>query len=539
MTQHMTGAQATVAQLAAEGVRVVFGIPGVHTLPICDALLDAPQLRFIHGRHEQGIAFMANGYARASNEIAVSLVITGPGVTNSLTPLADAYLDSVPMVLIAAAVDRSKAGRGAFHELKDQGAVLAGVCKWSARVDAVSEIPGVIREAFRQAYGGRPGPTAVEIPVDLQTESGLAEACVPPPRARSGADPEPVRQAVGRLAAARAPVLFVGRGAAISGAGEEVIRLAERLGAPCYTTPLAKGVVPEDHPLCLSWGGVRGGLVREFLEQADLVLVVGSSLDEADGSRYGFALAGKLIQVDADPATIGRIYPVEVGLAGDAQAVLAQLLDALGPEVSPGATSRAALASARIADKREQTSAEVQSQPMWQYMDAIERALPRDGFVANDGSRVNSWANAYLRRSLPNTYAVTRNTAALGFAWPAAVGAKVAAPDRPSLAIVGDGGFLFTSFTLATAVQQRLGAVAVVFDDQCYGTIANLQNRQYGRAMGAALVNPDFVRLAQAFGAHGRHVETPEQLYETLLSAWGSDLPTVIEVPLDANVGFA
>jgi acetolactate synthase-1/2/3 large subunit len=176
---------------------------------------------------------------------------------------------------------------------------------------------------------------------------------------------------------------------------------------------------------------------------------------------------------------------------------------------------------------------------MWQYIDAIERALPRDAFVANDGSRVNSWANAYLRRYLPNTYAVTRNTAALGFSWPAAVGAKVAYPEREALAIVGDGGFLFTSFTLATAVQQRLGAVAVVFNDHGYGTISTIQNRQYGRAMGAALVNPDFVRLAESFGAHGQRVETPEQLHDALLAARGRDLPTVIEAPLERGVGFA
>jgi thiamine pyrophosphate-dependent acetolactate synthase large subunit-like protein len=535
MSERMTGAQATVAQLAAEGVRVVFGIPGVHTLPICDALLDAPQLRFIHGRHEQGIAFMANGYARASGEIAVSLVITGPGVTNSLTPLADAYQDSVPMVLIAAAVDRARAGKGAFHGLKDQSAVLAGVCKWSARVDAVADIPAVIREAFRQATTGRPGPTAVEIPVDLQTDSCPAEVCPPEPAARSGADPELVREAVRQLSAARAPVLFVGRGAVLSGASDEIVRLAERLGAPCYTTPLAKGVMPEDHSLCLSWGGVRGGLVREFLQEADLVLVVGSSLDEADGSRYGFSFEGKLIQVDAEPAMIGRIYPVEVGLVGDARAVLAQLAAELGA----GSVSRSDV-STRIAAKRAETLAGVQSQAMWQYMDAIERALPRDAFVANDGSRVNSWATAYLRRFLLNTYAVTRNTAALGFAWPAAVGARVAAPHgREALAIMGDGGFLFTSFSLATAVQHRIGAVAVVFNDESYGTIAYIQNRQYGRAMGAALRNPDFVRLAECFGAHGHRAETPEQLYETLRAAWGRDLPTVIEVPLDPSIGFA
>ncbi len=184
MSEQMTGAQAAVAQLLAEGVDTVLGIPGVHNLPICDALLDHPQLRFLHGRHEQGIAFMANGYARANNRIAVSLVITGPGVTNSLTPLADAYLDSVPMVLIAASVEPERAGKGAFHELRDQTGVLRAVTKWTALAGSVEEVPEAIHAAFVEAYGGRPGPTAVEIPLSVQRASGQVDVhpAARPPR---------------------------------------------------------------------------------------------------------------------------------------------------------------------------------------------------------------------------------------------------------------------------------------------------------------------------------------------------------------------
>ena len=220
---------------------------------------------------------------------------------------------------------------------------------------------------------------------------------------------------------------------------------------------------------------------------------------------------------------------------GDARTVLGQLLDGLTGQEARPATNVAA----RIAEQRAKMLSEVQSLRMWQYIDAIERALPHDGFVANDGSRVNSWANSFLRRSLPLTYAVTRNTAALGFAWPAAVGAKLAHPQRASMAIVGDGGFLFTSFALGTAVQHRIGAVAVVFNDASYGTIARIQQRQYGREVGAVLQNPDFVRLTEAFGAYGQHVETPEQLYKALCAAWDREGPTVVEVPLAADVGFA
>ncbi len=321
MSSCMSGAQAAIAQIAAEGASVILGIPGVHTLSLCDAVLDHPELRFIHGRHEQGIAFMANGYARASGEVAVILVITGPGVTNSLTPLADAYLDSVPMVLVASQVARERRGRGAFHELKDQSGALSAVCKWSTCVERMEAIPEAIRTAFRQAYDGRPGPTAVEIPVDVQAQQGWADVYPSTRPARRLAPSGAVREAAHMLAQAASPLVFVGRGAVLSGCGEELVRLIERLDAPCFTTPLARGIVPGDHPLNASWGGARYGGVRAFLQEADVVLVVGSSLDEAAAGWSGFN-ADKLIQIDTSAEVIGRTYPVAVGLVGDAGAVL-------------------------------------------------------------------------------------------------------------------------------------------------------------------------------------------------------------------------
>jgi acetolactate synthase-1/2/3 large subunit len=533
MSSYMTGAQATIAQIAAEGVQFVFGIPGVHTLPLCDALFEYPQLQFIHGRHEQGVAFMANGYARASGKVAVSLVITGPGVTNSLTPLADAYLDSVPTVLVASQVARERRGRGAFHELKDQAGVLASVCKWSACVERVEAVPDTIREAFVRAYGGRPGPTAVEIPVDVQTQQGWVDIHPSTRPGRRSALPDAVREAASKLAQATSRLVFVGRGAAISGCGAELLRLIERLDAPCVTTPLAKGVIPADHPLNASWGGSRRGAIREFLQDADVVLVVGSSLDEADAAWSGFA-AEALIQIDACPEVIGRTYPVSVGLVGDAKAVLGQLLAELGD--APASDPVASSVAARVAEGQRLALEEARDKPYWPYVDAIQRALPRDAIVTNDGSQVNYRGTIpYLQRDLPNAFHVTRMTAALGFALPAALGCKVACPERPVVAIAGDGGFLFTVFSLATAVQHRLNVVTVVFNNEAYGAIRRMQAERYGREIGAALRNPDFVQLAHAYGAQGLRVETPTQLYNTLTTAWGHDVPTVIEVCIERS----
>jgi thiamine pyrophosphate-dependent acetolactate synthase large subunit-like protein len=529
MSSHMSGAQATIAQVVAEGTEIIFGIPGVHTLPLCDAVLEHPQLQFIHGRHEQGIAFMANGYARASCRVAVSLVITGPGVTNSLTPLADAYLDSVPMVLIASQIARDRRGRGAFHELKDQTGALASVCKWNTCVERVEAIPDAIRAAFREAYGGRPGPTAVEIPVDVQAQHGWVDihpATRPGPRQ---APPDAVREAAHTLARATSPLVFVGRGAGISRCSDELVQLIERLDAPCFTTPLAKGVVPVNHPLNISWGGRRYGAIHEFLQAADVVLVVGSSLDEADAAWYDFA-AETLIQIDTSPEVIGRTYPVSVGLVGDARAVLEQLL----AELSSANLVPASSAAEEVAKQQRTTRDKARDIPYWPYIDAIQRALPRGVIITSDGSQANYRGTVpFLQCDTPNSFQVTRMAAALGFALPAALGCKIACPDRPVVAIVGDGGFLFTVFSLSTAVQQGLAVVVIVFNNDAYGIIRRLQTERHGREVGAELRNPNFVQLAQAYGARGIRARTPDRLYEALTTAWQHDAPTVIEVPVE------
>jgi acetolactate synthase-1/2/3 large subunit len=527
----MTGAQATIAQLKAEGVEIVLGIPGIHNMYLCDAVLDYPELRFISGRHEQGITFMANGYARASGRIAVPLVITGPGVTNSLTPLADASVDSVPMVLVASQTDTSRLGKGAFHELKDQTALLSQVTKWNVRVDAVEEISEAINTAFAQAYEGRPGPTAVEVPLNVQQQRGPVELCPAARRRPTPADAKAVQLAAQKLAQAQAPVIYVGSGAASSGCTEQLVQLMDRLQAPCCVTALAKGVVPDDHPLNMGWWGEPEGVALEFLQEADVALVIGSSLDEAGTRAWTMPLPEELIQIDTSPDVMDRHYPVSVPLVGDARLVLTQLLQVLEGDNKIELPSRPSPIG-RIGVGKRRVLAEAQQKLGWQYADAVERALPADAFVTNDASRTNGWMIRYLNRYQPRTLNITANMAALGYAFPAAIGAKLAYPDRQAVAVMGDGGFLFTVYSLATAVKHRLNVVVIVFDNHSYGTIAWSQMQEFGREIGAELCNPDFAQMAQSFGAAGVRAVDPDQLYEALLEARDRDRPTVIHVPL-------
>jgi thiamine pyrophosphate-dependent acetolactate synthase large subunit-like protein len=320
----------------------------------------------------------------------------------------------------------------------------------------------------------------------------------------------------------------------LSECSAELIQLIENLNAPCFTTALAKGTIPDGHPLSLSWGGVQYGQGSQFLEEADVVLVVGSSLDEADTERLGLTFPETLIQIDTYSDVIGRKYPVSVGLVGDAKAVLNQLLAELANYDKAARSSPAV----RIAEHKQHALGRVQHKLAWQFVDAIQQPLPKDAFVTNDASRTNGWVLSFLQRHFPNTISITRNLAALGYAFPAAVGAKLAYPERKAVAVVGDGGFLFTIFTLATAVQHRINAVAIVFNDQSYGTIRRIQTQRFGRTIGVGLHGPDYVKLAEACGVAGARTENPDHLYDALMTAWQRDVPTVIDVPLDESIDY-
>ncbi|MEK8021291.1 MAG: thiamine pyrophosphate-binding protein [Candidatus Parabeggiatoa sp.] len=529
MSEYMTGAQAAIAQLVAEWVTDILSIPGEHNLFLCDAVLDYPQLRLLTSRHEQGLAYMSNGYARVSHKIAVPIVISGPGVTNSLTALGDAYQDSVPMVLIATQAPLAQLGKGAFHEIKDQSGVLVSMVKWHTRVESVEEIPNAIRHAFIQAYTGRPGPTAIEIPLDIQSKKAQVDIY---PSVRPSpllADKAKVREASYLLAHATMPMIYVGRGAVISGCADELRKLVESFNIPCFNTALAKGILPEDHPLNLSWGGCKYGLIREMIQKADVVLVIGSSLDDSDATRFSLQFPKKLIQIDTNQENVGRYYPVHLDLMGDAKQVLTQLLSELNQYDKPDRSST----NNAIGEYKAQGIKEKQPTLAWQFISAIQKAISKETIVFGDPSWVNGWTVYFLDRHLPNTFHCPRNFCGLGFSFSAALGAKVAFPERQILSLIGDGGFLFSNAELATAVQYQLNIVTIIFNDQGYGSIKRRQEKGFGRTIGVDLPAPDFVKMAEAFGAIGVRAETPEQLYSLLKQAWEYKRPTIIEVPLD------
>ncbi len=528
--QEMTGGQAVVAALRAEGIDTVFGIVGTHNHPIFDALYDCPELRLVVPRHEQGAAYMADGYARASGRVAACITVPGPGVTNALSGVGQAYSDSSPLVLVAGQIPSDRLDRNVedFHELRDSLEVAAAVTGFAARTTRVTDIPATVQRAVRATRSGRPRPAYVEVPVDVL--GGRGEAALLPPQelARPAAAPEAVARAAELLLRAARPILFAGGGAVSAGACAELLELAERLQAPVLTSLQAKGAVPDDHPLGLGDGWGRLPLVPPLLRQADAALVVGSRFDLVTDAHEGRDFPETLIQVDIDPRVIGRHRPATVGLVGDAREVLRQLLAALRQQP---ARPRCWLDTTRFkADKRRYL--EERAGPVLQVLDAVRAAVPRDGIIANDLTLVSYWAMVALETYQPRTYLHPGGYGVLGFALPAAIGARITQPERPVVALCGDGGFLYTCAELAVAAQERLDLVVVVFNDGAYGALQVLQDRKLGgRRIGVDIAGPDYAALAQALGARGTRLASADQLADALREALGQPGPTLLEVP--------
>jgi len=521
----LKGAQILVNALEDAGVEVIFGIPGSFNLPLFDALYDS-SIRVVTARHEGGAAFMADGYARATGRVGVCLTVTGPGITNAYTPLGEAYLDSSPILLIS---DRPMGmfgpERGGFHALRRPHEVMASVTGWSHCLSHAEEIPAIVAEALDHAIGGRPRPVYLEVPVEVQGQPASYEGLSLKPRRRPAADQADVERAATLLRESRRPLILAGGGVTIAAAGPALQQLAECLGAAVMTTIQGKGVMPDDHPLCLGDGWAASLVGAEFVSQADLTLAVGTRFGPLTSGHWQLPFPRPLIHADIDPTEVGAYYKTDVELVGDAKTVLGQLSEALGglsprePWLSPQAKA------ARLDGIRARVP------EVAQMLDDLRTVLPPETICFHDLCGVSYWASGLFPVSQPRLFHTPLSFGPLGFALPASLGAKVALPNRPVVTFVGDGGFLFTVQELATAVQYRLPVVTVVFDDGGFGALKVDQDLHYGgRRIAVDLVNPDFVALAEAFGATGVRVDGLTGVASAVGSALDSDGPAVIVV---------
>jgi thiamine pyrophosphate-dependent acetolactate synthase large subunit-like protein len=529
----LTGGQAVIATLRAHGVDTIFGIPGVHTLPLYDALFDAPEIRHVLARHEQGAGFMADGYARTSGKAGVVSVITGPGVTNVATPMADAYADGIPLLVIASSLPRASRGRrrGELHEVKDQTGVMESLAGWTRVVESIEEIPEAIRDAFRALALGRPHGAYVEIPLDLLALAADLEIPAPAAVALPQAPSTEIAAIARLLREARRPLMVAGSGITMSGANEQLLWLAELLGAPVLLDSKSRDALPTGHPLVLTMSGyAHTRELRSVIAESDVALVIDSRFGAGRPGIDRLLLPPTIIQIDREPGEIGRLFPAAPGIVADARLALDMLLEALRDDVGEHESRVEEVARAKQALDERVRQAYGDNVA---YLEAVRDAVPRDGIIVADMTKLGYASSEWLPLYKPRTYIHPAELCSIGCGLPLAIGAKVAAPDRPVVALCGDGGFLLNVGELATLAQEQAGVTIVIFNDATYTAVKAQQQRRYnGRYIATDLLAPDYVALARAFGLRARRAATPEELRETLAEAMQSSGSTLIEVPL-------
>lgn len=522
-----TGGTLVAEALESLGAEVAFGVPGVHALAIWEGLRES-SVRTVGLRTELNAGFAADGFARTSGRPAVLLLSTGPGALISLGALMEAASAHVPVVAVASQIpsDLLGAGRGYLHELHDQLASFAPVVKWAARAAGQEEIPELLAEAWRRALTPPSGPVFVEIPVDYLG----GETSAPPP---DGLDCNPVDlplpggnllDEAGRLLSeAERPVVWAGGGVLRSGAWDELDDLARRLDAPVVTTYMGKGAFPADDPL-FAGSGCDERAFQDLVGAADVLLCAGTELGAETTGQYELALGGRLIQIDAAPERIGATYPA-LGLVGDARAVLRELGERIEGRGAGGA-KRARAARERVAEGLAAQGHELERG----LLEAVRAALPEDGVGAWDMTILGYWAAAHFPVSAPRRFLYPLGSGTLGYAWPAALGASLAAPGTPILGVVGDGGFLYGVQELASAAQHGLDATLLVVDDGGYGILREYQRDSFAVTTAVDLEQPDFVAAARAFGIRAESAD-PDTIGDALAAALAHDGPALVHLP--------
>ena len=537
------------------GVEVIFGLCGHTVIAFLDALSKS-KIRFISTRHEQVAAHAADGYARASGKVGVLMTHLGPGLTNAATGVANAALDSIPMVVIAGDVPSYYYGRHPHQEVNvhqdaDQFQIFRPFCKRVYRVDNVRDLPRIVERAFHLAQSGRPGPVLVDVPMDVFSADLDVDAfaTTPPEIAKSGLDPATAARIVDALATSRRPVLYAGGGVLSARATKELRELAEALKVPVAHTLMGKGCLPHEHPLLLGQSGFWGTpIANEKCRTADLIVAIGTRLAEANSSswdpRFTFSIPPtRLIHIDADLSEIGRNYQTELGVCADARLALAALADEargkrhadrgrLTEEIARGRTEFAS-------NWAEQwNSSQFPLRPE-RILSELRAAAPPDAFIVTDVGWNKNGVGQQFPIDVPGAFITPSGLATMGFGPAAALGVKAAQPKRHTIALIGDGGFSANPSVIATAMEAALPVIWVVMDNSAFGTIAGLEQMHYGTTFGCTFecdgkpYHIDYAAMARSFGADGYLVGAADQLRPALEAALASGRPSLIQVPME------
>lgn len=535
----MTGAQAIIASCEQHGVSHIFGYPGGANIPMFDALIDSP-MKLVLSRHEQGAVHMADGYARAGGKVGVALVTSGPGATNAITGILTAHMDSVPLVVICGQTVSTSLGLDAFQEA-DVSGISYPVVKHSYLVKRTADIPRIMKEAFHLASSGRPGPVLIDVPKDMSAALFEPDFSVgmdlPGYSVVSGYDESAIECAAGQLSVARKPLLLVGHGAIISGAQEEVLRLAEKMRIPVVSTLLGKGCFPETHELSLGMLGMHGTAYANMaVKECDLILSIGSRFDDRiTGNVKTFCKDARRIHIDIDESEHDRQVKVECFIHADAREAVAALLALSRPADTSGWLARIAewKATYPLTYSKESLSARM-------VIDSLYTLTGGVAVVTTDVGQHQMWAAQFFKTDRPRDWLSSGGAGTMGYGFPAAIGAQLARPGETVIAIVGDGGFQMTEFELSTAALQKTPVKILVIDNKYLGMVRQWQDIFFNnRLSGVAMENnPDFVKLAEAYGLKGFHIGRMDEIDEVLAAALNHEGACIIhaEVEQEDNV---
>lgn len=546
----MTGAQAIIASLEAEGVDTVFGYPGGQAIKIYDALYDSKKLHHVLARHEQGATHMADGYARATGKVGVVLVTSGPGATNTVTGIATAYMDSIPMVVITGQVTRGVIGTDSFQE-SDIVGITMPIVKHSFLLQSTDDLTETFREAFYIASTGRPGPVLIDIPSDLQGAEMVFHypdgVNIPSYRPTYKGNAKQIKQATALIETSKRPLLYAGGGIVSSHACQELEALAEAMQIPVVTTLLGKGCFPSSHPLSLGPVGMHGSKYANMaMTECDLIIAAGARFsDRVTGKLDEFAPNAKVIHIDIDPAEIGKIREANVPIVGDAQGILggivaqlekssAEPVDAEWVETVNEWRERWPYYDDQFNDYPNQIVPEV-------ALDELSKQLdPDNSIVTTEVGQHQMWAHQHIGREHARSFLSSGGLGTMGFGFPAAIGAKFGCPDKQVVCVAGDGSFQMNSQEMATAAINNTAVKVFLLDNRALGMVHQWQKLFYHERYSSTILDPvpDFVKLADAYGWEGERIEKPEDVAPAIARMLASEKPYLLDVAIspDQNV---
>ena len=524
----LSGGEALIKSLVREGVEVIFGLPGVQMYGIVAALRDEPSIKFVVTRNETSTTYMADGYARTTGKAGVAMVVPGPGIYNAGGGLSTAFSRSSPVVLIAGQIPRDGIGKnfGGLHEVNDQKEITNPVTKWQKQVLRPHEVPEGIHEAFKQAQSDRPSPVHFELPPETMVEREDVELLEPAKIERKVPADSIIEQAAKEIVAAKKPVIYAGGGIARSDAEAELVAFAEAHQIAVLTSAGGKGTMSERHALAL--GGSLGptGQLKDYIEDADVVIGIGTRFS----MRNQAAAEARLIHVDVDPEMIGHVHQNSLGVIGDVKVSLPKLSAAI-TAAGGGKWNSPAAEVTKIQENLTNSEEEI-NQPQEDYLRALQQGAPDDAIMIFGMTQLGYYSRPRWITENPKSYIDSGYSGNLGFAFPTALGAKVGNPDRPVICVSGDGGFMYNSSEISTAVKYGINLVTVIYNDGHYGNVARDMDDDFGGTYETDFVNPDFVKLAEAYGAVGIRAEGPLDVKNVLPKALAMNKPVFIDVPV-------